>query len=101
MTILVGTVETRLPTLQSKYGVKTIDLLFIDHVKTLYLSDLKRVEAAGVLIAGSVVVSDNVLYPGAPDLLAYLKGEEGRLYHTVMHESSIESAASTTVHTGR
>ena len=56
----------------------------------MYLSDLKRVEAAGLLTKGSVVVSDNVIHPGAPDLLAYLKSEEGRLYHTVMHDSTVE-----------
>lgn len=89
-TVLVGTVETRLPSLQSKYGVTSIDLLFIDHVKSMYLSDLRRVEAAGLLVKGSVVIADNVIYPGAPDLLAYLKGEEGRLYKTVLHETKLE-----------
>jgi len=90
VTVLVGTVETRLPALQAKYGVRSIDLLFIDHVKSLYLPDLKRVEAAGLLVAGSVVVADNVIRPGAPELLAYLRSEEGRLYHTVMHDTTLE-----------
>ena len=89
-TVLVGNIESRLPVLQSKYGVKSVDLLFIDHVKSLYLSDLKRVEAAGLLVKGSVVVADNVIVPGAPDLLAYFKSEEGRLYQTVMHETTLE-----------
>ena len=90
VTVLVGTVETRLPTLQTKYGVKEVDLLFIDHVKGLYLSDLNRVEAAGLLVKGAVVIADNVIVPGAPDLLAYFKSEEGRLYHTVLHDTTLE-----------
>ena len=90
VTVLVGTVETRLPALRSAYGVSSVDLLFIDHVKSLYLPDLKRVEAAGLLNPGSVIVADNVVHPGAPELLAYLQSEEGRLYRTTMHDTSLE-----------
>ena len=92
-TVLVGTFETKLSTLQSKHGVRIVDLLFIDHVKSLYLADLKKVEAAGLLVAGSVVVADNCIVPGAPDLLAYFKSEEGRLYHSVLHETTLEYRA--------
>ena len=69
VTVLVGTLDSRLSALRSVHGVRAIDLLFIDHDKRAYLSDLKRVEASGLLVKGSVVVADNVIYPGAPDYL--------------------------------
>lgn len=36
------------------------DLVFLDHWKNLYLEDLQRIEARGLLRPGSVVVADNV-----------------------------------------
>jgi len=43
-----------------------VDVLFVDHEKTLYLDDLRLVEAAGLLNAGAVVAADNVLSFGQP-----------------------------------
>jgi len=57
---------------------KKIDLLFIDHVKTLYLSDLKLAMALGVLKKGSVVVADNIVFPGAPEYKKWMLSEEGK-----------------------
>ena len=90
VTVLVGTLDSRLSALRSVHGVRAIDLLFIDHDKRAYLSDLKRVEASGLLVKGSVVVADNVIYPGAPDYLDYVHGLEGRTYRTTMHEAKVE-----------
>jgi len=36
------------------------DLVFIDHLKDEYLSDLRRLEAAGLLNDGAIIVADNV-----------------------------------------
>ena len=44
----------------------SIDLLFIDHDKSLYLRDLVLFEKSGLLRAGGVVVADNVLSFGCP-----------------------------------
>ena len=41
-------------------------MIFIDHVKGLYLSDFKKIEAAGAIKMGTRVVGDNIIYPGAP-----------------------------------
>lgn len=38
----------------------TFDLVFIDHWKDDYLSDLKRIEDAGLLSEGALVIADNV-----------------------------------------
>jgi catechol O-methyltransferase len=40
--------------------------VFIDHDKDAYLPDLQRIGAEGWLHPGSVVVADNVRFPGAP-----------------------------------
>ena len=47
------------------------DMVFFDHCKECYLPDLKRFEEAGLIQPGTVVVADNVVYPGAPDFLDY------------------------------
>eukprot|EP00392_Amoebophrya_sp_AT5.2_P012583 g12690.t1 len=47
-----------------------MDLLFIDHVKKLYLPDLKRAVKTGVLGAKAVVIADNLLMP-PPTLLGF------------------------------
>lgn len=41
-----------------------VGLLFLDHCKDCYLPDLKSAEAMGLVGLGSVVVADNVKYPG-------------------------------------
>eukprot|EP00475_Leptophrys_vorax_P026514 TRINITY_DN3746_c0_g1_i1.p1 TRINITY_DN3746_c0_g1~~TRINITY_DN3746_c0_g1_i1.p1 ORF type:complete len:256 (-),score=87.49 TRINITY_DN3746_c0_g1_i1:26-793(-) len=59
--------------LASKYRVKSLDLVFIDHIKTRYLADLKLLEAQeGLLKPGTVFVADNILYPGVPDYKEYV-----------------------------
>lgn len=49
-----------------------VDLLFLDHAKEAYAPDLTTLENAGLVQAGSVVVADNVLFPGAPGYLDYV-----------------------------
>ena len=39
----------------------------------MYLSDLRALEAAGLVRPGTVLVADNVIFPGAPDYLAYVR----------------------------
>lgn len=66
--VLVGDVQTYANQLKS---LKHIDFLFIDHWKDVYLRDFKLIDSFGVLQKGSVVVADNIIYPGAPDYLEY------------------------------
>ncbi|RLN15272.1 hypothetical protein BBJ28_00016983 [Nothophytophthora sp. Chile5] len=62
---------------------KQVDMYFIDHEKTVYLSDLKLIEASGTLASGSVIAADNVVMPGAPDYLEYI--ENSPQFSTVRH----------------
>ena len=62
---------------------KELDFLFIDHVKHLYLSDLKLAMELKILAKGCVVVGDNVVFPGAPDYRDYmLSGEGSKFFKT-------------------
>ncbi|KAG1697241.1 hypothetical protein DVH05_016529 [Phytophthora capsici] len=49
------------------------DLYFIDHEKSVYLSDLKLILGSGTLAPGSVIAADNVVRPGAPDYLEFIE----------------------------
>ncbi|KAF1324787.1 Catechol o-methyltransferase 2, partial [Globisporangium splendens] len=63
---------------------KTVDIYFIDHEKSVYLSDTKLILESGTLRPGSLLVADNVLIPGAPDYLEFV--ENSPLFSAVRHE---------------
>ncbi|MDP9433954.1 MAG: O-methyltransferase, partial [Actinomycetota bacterium] len=39
---------------------------------------------------GTVVVADNVRFPGAPEYRAFMSREEGRTWRTVEHDAHVE-----------
>jgi catechol O-methyltransferase len=76
--------------LKQKIQPGSLDLVFVDHAKDAYLPDLERILAAGWLHPGSVVVADNVRFPGAPEYHAYMNAQEGKLWRTRAHETHAE-----------
>jgi catechol O-methyltransferase len=68
----------------------SLDFVFIDHAKDQYLPDLMRILDAGWLHPGSVVVADNVRFPGAPAYRRYMEAEEGKRWRTVRHAAHAE-----------
>jgi catechol O-methyltransferase len=68
----------------------SLDVVFVDHAKEAYLPDLQRILEAGWLHPGSVVVADNVRFPGAPEYRAYMEREEGKRWRTRAHETHVE-----------
>ncbi|MCE5288578.1 MAG: O-methyltransferase [Nocardiaceae bacterium] len=72
------------------FAAGSVDFVFVDHRKDLYLPDLQRIERSGWLHPGSVVVADNVKYPGAPEYRRYLARAEGRTWRTVTHHCHAE-----------
>jgi catechol O-methyltransferase len=78
--------------LETEHGFAkgNLDFVFIDHAKEVYLQDLKIIQEAGWLHEGSVVVADNVGFPGAPDYKAYMEQQEGKLWRTVTHKTKVE-----------
>ncbi|MGB0962099.1 MAG: O-methyltransferase [Mycobacterium sp.] len=67
-----------------------LDLLFIDHDKRAYLSDLQSVLDRGWLHRGSIVVADNVRVPGAPKYRAYMRSHQGGRWNTIEHKTHVE-----------
>jgi catechol O-methyltransferase len=60
--------------IQVEKKISQIELLFIDHWKDLYLPDLWLLEELNVLKPGvSVIAADNVIMPGAPDYLEWVR----------------------------
>jgi len=89
ITIIVGTVTTHLlKELKTKRGISKIDLLFLDHVKDAYLSDVKYIETNGFIQSGSVIVADNIIYPGCPDYANYIRNNNN--YKSTFHEGTLE-----------
>lgn len=54
-------------------GVKNIDLLFLDHYKPAYVTDLKVCEYLKLVGPGTVLAADNVIKPGNPPYLEYVR----------------------------
>ena len=54
-------------------GLKHIDLLFLDHYKPAYTTDLKLCEHLRLVTPGTVLAADNVIKPGNPPYLEYVR----------------------------
>lgn len=88
VSVMVSDVESALPRIAEREGKGSVDLVFIDHWKDRYLPDLRNLEASGLLHVGSTIVADNIIYPGAPDYLAYVTTSPR--YRTVVHDTLLE-----------
>jgi catechol O-methyltransferase len=62
-----------------------LDLLFLDHVKDAYLTDLQLITDRGWLHPGSIVVADNVKIPGAPKYREYMQEQQSKRFDTIEH----------------
>ncbi|XP_066459566.1 catechol O-methyltransferase-like [Eleutherodactylus coqui] len=71
--ILEGSTEVIIPSLKTKYGVDRVDFVFIDHFSERYTADTKLLEECQLIKKGSVLLADNVVFPGAPDFLEYVR----------------------------
>jgi catechol O-methyltransferase len=93
--VLIGTLDDGGETIdrlrsEHGFGEGSVDLVFVDHDKAAYLPDMKRIMAERWLHPGSIVIADNVRFPGAPEYRAYLKGEEERTWRTTEHDTHVE-----------
>ncbi len=87
--ILVGLSSELIPNLPAHLGAGGADWVFLDHCKPCLLPDTQRLEELRVIREGTLLVADNVLYPGAPDFLAYVDSSTGR-YSTRLLEAQFE-----------
>jgi catechol O-methyltransferase len=95
ITCVVGTIGDggqTLDALANEHGFSAgkLDVLFLDHDKNAYLSDLQSILDRGWLHTGSIAVADNVRIPGAPKYRAYMREQQGKLWNTVEHKTHLE-----------
>jgi catechol O-methyltransferase len=95
VTVLVGTLGDGGETIRAlrrecNFTPGSLDLVFLDHDKNAYLSDLELILAERWLHPGSVVVADNILVPGAPAYRAHMRDNDGTLWHTTEHRTHAE-----------
>ena len=95
ITCLVGTLDDaetmrRLDAAIGESPGGTADFVFIDHDKRSYVADLQTIAANGWLHPGSIVLADNVGYPGAPRYRRYMRRNEGVQWRTRAHRAHAE-----------
>lgn len=95
VTVIVGSLGdggSTLRRLRTEHGFTDgeLDFVFIDHDKAAYLPDLRRIERERWLHPGSVVVADNVKFPGAPEYRASMREQEGKSWRTTEHRTHVE-----------
>lgn len=70
---IVGRSDESLKQLYASGEVEHVELLFIDHYKPAYTTDVQLCEELGMISLGSVLAADNVLFPGNPPYLRYVR----------------------------
>jgi len=68
----VGSSDVSLARLHNE-GLKHVNFMFLDHYKPAYVTDVKLAEELGLINPGSILVADNVIKPGNPPYLAYVR----------------------------
>ncbi|NXD07306.1 COMT methyltransferase, partial [Nothocercus nigrocapillus] len=71
--ILEGPSEEIIPQLKKKHEVDTLDFVFLDHWKDRYSPDTILLQECNLLRKGTVLLADNVICPGAPEFLKYIR----------------------------
>ncbi|KAL8937304.1 MAG: hypothetical protein Q9216_004492 [Gyalolechia sp. 2 TL-2023] len=70
--VVVGSSAESIKRLHSD-GLDHIDLMFLDHWKPAYMTDLKLCEHLHLVSPGTVLAADNVIKPGNPPYLEYVR----------------------------
>ena len=71
--VVVGSSADSIKRLHAEATLKHIDLMFLDHYKPAYTTDLKLCEHLKLVTPGSVLAADNVIKPGNPPYLEYVR----------------------------
>ncbi|WWD19983.1 hypothetical protein CI109_104456 [Kwoniella shandongensis] len=59
------------------------DMVFLDHLKPLYTIDLKVMEEEGLVGPGTILVADNVVKPGNPAYLSWVRATPAQKRHSL------------------
>ena len=71
--VVVGSSADSIKRLHADKALEHIDLMFLDHYKPAYTTDLKLCEHLKLVTPGSVLAADNVIKPGNPPYLEYVR----------------------------
>ncbi len=71
--VIVGPSDEGLKNLHDEGKLERIDMMFLDHYKPAYTTDLKLCEELGLIKKGTVLAADNVIKPGNPPYLEYVR----------------------------
>jgi catechol O-methyltransferase len=71
--VIVGSSDTSIRRLHATNSLQHIDLMFLDHYKPAYTTDLKLCEELGLVTPGTALAADNVITPGNPPYLEYVR----------------------------
>ena len=71
--VVVGPSAESIKRLHTSGTLRHIDLIFLDHYKPAYTTDLKLCEHLQLVTPGTVMAADNVIKPGNPPYLDYVR----------------------------
>lgn len=71
--VVVGSSDASIKRLHSTGTLEHIDMMFLDHYKPAYKTDLKLCEELKLVGPGTVLAADNVITPGNPPYLEYVR----------------------------
>ncbi|KAG9336021.1 hypothetical protein JZ751_003280 [Albula glossodonta] len=92
-----------IPQMKELFGVQTFDFVFLDHWKDRYLPDTKLLEECGLLRKGTVLLADNVICPGTPEYLEYIRSSpryESRYFKSHLEYTKVEDGLEKSVFLG-
>jgi catechol O-methyltransferase len=72
-------------------GLDTIDMMFLDHYKPAYTTDLKLCEHLGLIKKGTVLAADNVIKPGNPPYLEYVRASTKEKKKSLTEERKVDT----------
>lgn len=76
--VIVGPSDRSVKRLANSGALQHIDMAFIDHYKPAYLTDLKLCEELKLVTPGSIITADNVVHPGNPPYLEYVRSSSDK-----------------------
>ena len=71
--VLIGSSDECIRRLHADHGLFRIDMMFLDHYKPAYTTDVKLCESLSLIRPGTVLAADNVIKPGNPPYLEYVR----------------------------
>lgn len=71
--VVVGSSADSIKRLHANGTLQHIDMMFLDHYKPAYTTDLKLCEHLKLVTPGTLLAADNVIKPGNPPYLKYVR----------------------------